>query len=198
MGHRGTLQHRRLLISTQQEPLRVLHFQPPLRLIRSSTNGGARGAATGVRIVGSGSRKWRKTRWPASPSSSASSWDTHLVAVQDLGDASVGDPQLAGDDAGTHPGGSHLDDLQADVAGQGAAVDEDAAQLIHTSLAGGGHVTWRGGREGEQVKKVLRDRGRVVVQGGRGGGGGQKLLLVLRPFHANSSLPFRITGGRGP
>ena len=55
----------------------------------------------------------------------------------------MGDPQLAGDDAGTHPGGSHLDDLQADVAGQGAAVDEDASQLIHTSLAGGGHVTWR-------------------------------------------------------
>lgn len=44
------------------------------------------------------------------------------------------DPQLTTDDTGTDAGGGHLNDLEADVVGQGSAIDEDAAQLIHSSL----------------------------------------------------------------
>lgn len=85
-----------------------------------------------------------KIRWPFFRSNyERRYWQraTHLVAVQDLGDASVGDPQLARDDAGTDSCSGHLHDLQADVAGQRSSVDEDASQLIDTSLASGRHVT---------------------------------------------------------
>jgi hypothetical protein len=57
-----------------------------------------------------------------------------LVAIEDLGDASVGDAQLPGNDAGTDAGGRQFDNLQSDVVGQWTSVDEDSAQLINTSL----------------------------------------------------------------
>ena len=44
------------------------------------------------------------------------------------------DAQQATDDAGTHAGSRHLDDLEADVVGQWTPVDEDASQLIHPPL----------------------------------------------------------------
>lgn len=50
-----------------------------------------------------------------------------LVAVEDLADAAVADAQLSADNAGADPRGRHLHDLQADVVGQRAAVDEHAA-----------------------------------------------------------------------
>lgn len=40
-----------------------------------------------------------------------------LVAVKDLGDAAVRDPQLAGDDTRTDPRGGHLDYLETNVIG---------------------------------------------------------------------------------
>ena len=58
----------------------------------------------------------------------------HLVSVEDLADAAVADAQLPGDDAGADAGGGHLDDLEADVVGQRAAVDEHAAELVHAAL----------------------------------------------------------------
>ena len=57
-----------------------------------------------------------------------------LVAVEDLGDAAVGDAQLARDDARPHARRRQLDDLQPDVVGQRAAVDEHAAQLVDAAL----------------------------------------------------------------
>ena len=54
--------------------------------------------------------------------------------VEDLADTAVADPELPADDAGPHPGGRHLDDLEADVVGQRPAVDEDSPQLIDPSL----------------------------------------------------------------
>ncbi len=57
-----------------------------------------------------------------------------LVAVEDLGDAAVGDAQLSRDDARTDSGCRQFDDLQADVVGQRPAVDKDTAQLINTAL----------------------------------------------------------------
>lgn len=66
--------------------------------------------------------------------------ETHLISVQDLGDTSMGHPKLTGDNAGTDSRGRHLDDLQADMVRKRSPVDEDASQLIYTSLTGG-HVT---------------------------------------------------------
>ncbi len=57
-----------------------------------------------------------------------------LVAIEDLGDASVRDAQLPGNDAGTDASGRQFDNLQSDVVGQWTSVDEDSAQLINTSL----------------------------------------------------------------
>ena len=57
-----------------------------------------------------------------------------LVPVQDLGDAPVRDPQRARDDARADSGGGHLDYLQTLVVGERAAVDENAAQLVHPTL----------------------------------------------------------------
>ena len=47
----------------------------------------------------------------------------------------MADPQLSGDDARPDAGRRHLDDLEADVVGQGATVDEHPAQLVHPALA---------------------------------------------------------------
>ena len=58
-----------------------------------------------------------------------------LVAVQDLAHAPVAHAELAADHAGPDPGGRHLDDLEADVVGQRPPVDENAAQLVDTTLA---------------------------------------------------------------
>ncbi len=57
-----------------------------------------------------------------------------LVAVEDLGHAAVGHAQLAGDDTRPDTGSGQFDDLEADVIGQRASVDEHAAQLIHSAL----------------------------------------------------------------
>lgn len=54
--------------------------------------------------------------------------------LQDFGDASVGDAQLARDDAGADALRRQLDDLEADVVGKRAAIDEDSAQLVHPTL----------------------------------------------------------------
>ena len=55
----------------------------------------------------------------------------------------MADSQLAGDDAWPDAGRRHLDDLEADVVGQGATVDEHPAELVHPALAclrGGGNM----------------------------------------------------------
>ena len=46
----------------------------------------------------------------------------------------MADPELPADDAGPHPGGRHLNDLQSDVIWEGAAVDKDSPQLINPAL----------------------------------------------------------------
>jgi hypothetical protein len=53
-----------------------------------------------------------------------------VVPGQDLGHATVGDAQLPGDVAGADAHLGQLDDPEADGVGQGAAVDEDAAELV--------------------------------------------------------------------
>ena len=53
---------------------------------------------------------------------------------EDLGDASVADPELPGDVAGAHAVVRQLDDPLADDVGQRPPVDEDAAQLVHTAV----------------------------------------------------------------
>ena len=58
-----------------------------------------------------------------------------LVAVQDLGHASVRHPQLSRNDARTHSGGGQFDDFQTNVIGQRTAIDEHATQLIDASLS---------------------------------------------------------------
>lgn len=60
--------------------------------------------------------------------------DTDLIAVEDLGDASVRDAQLTTDDTRTNAVGCHLHDLQSNVIGKRATIDEDATQLIDPSL----------------------------------------------------------------
>nr|CAI5837389.1 unnamed protein product [Callosobruchus analis] len=60
-----------------------------------------------------------------------------LVAIQDLGYASMGYPQLAGYYARSYTSRSHLDYLQSDVIGKRSAVNEDTAQLVHATL------TWK-------------------------------------------------------
>ena len=57
------------------------------------------------------------------------------LPVEDLRDASVADPQLPADHTGSHPGRSHLDDLESDVVGEGAPIDEHPAQLVDPTLA---------------------------------------------------------------
>ena len=44
------------------------------------------------------------------------------------------DPQLPADHTGSHPGRSHLDDLESDVVGEGAPIDEHPTQLVHAAL----------------------------------------------------------------
>ena len=57
-----------------------------------------------------------------------------LVAVEDLADTAVADTELPGDHTGPDAGSGHLDNLEPDVVGQGAAVDEEAAELVDTAL----------------------------------------------------------------
>ncbi len=64
-----------------------------------------------------------------------SNYAYHLVSVEYLWNASVADSQLSGDDAWPDAGRRHLDDLEADVVGQGAPVDEHPAELVHPALA---------------------------------------------------------------
>lgn len=72
-------------------------------------------------------------------------WQRHpyLVSIEDLGDAAVGDPQLARDDAGPDAGRRHLHDLQPDVVRQGPPVDEHPSQLVHTTLTYGKKAYYR-------------------------------------------------------
>ena len=53
---------------------------------------------------------------------------------EDLGDASVADPELPGDVAGAHAVVRQLDDPLADDVGQRPPVDEHAAQLVHAAV----------------------------------------------------------------
>ena len=57
------------------------------------------------------------------------------LPVEDFADTAVADPELPADDAGSHPGGRHLDDLEADVVGQRPPIDEHPAQLVDAPLA---------------------------------------------------------------
>ena len=56
-----------------------------------------------------------------------------ILPGEDLGDASVADPELPGDVAGAHAVVRQLDDPLADDVGQRPPVDEDAAQLVHAA-----------------------------------------------------------------
>jgi len=58
-----------------------------------------------------------------------------LVPLQYLADAAVRDAQRPADGARPHALGGHLDDPQSDLIRQRAPVDEDAAQLIQTTLS---------------------------------------------------------------
>jgi hypothetical protein len=60
---------------------------------------------------------------------------------EDLGDAAVGDEQLPGDVAGTHPHQRQLHDATPHAVRQGASVHKNPAQLVHTGLTCG--RTWR-------------------------------------------------------
>lgn len=77
-----------------------------------------------------------------------------LVAAENLGDAAVGDTQLAGDDTGPDAVVGHLDNLVAYVVWQGSPVDEDPTQLIDPALAKRSRH-WRG--KGEM--RIKRDPG---------------------------------------
>ena len=44
------------------------------------------------------------------------------------------DSQLTRDDTGSDAGRGHLDDLESDVVGQRAAIDEDPSKLIDATL----------------------------------------------------------------
>ena len=57
-----------------------------------------------------------------------------ILPGEDLGDASVADPELPGDVAGAHAVVRQLDDPLADDVGQRTPVDEDAAQLVHAAV----------------------------------------------------------------
>lgn len=57
-----------------------------------------------------------------------------LVSVEDLAHTSVRDPQFATDLTWPHAVAGQLDDLMTNGDWQRSAVDEDAPQLIHTSL----------------------------------------------------------------
>ena len=44
------------------------------------------------------------------------------------------DPELPWDDTWPDTGRGHLNDLESDVVGQGASIDENTAQLVDTAL----------------------------------------------------------------
>ena len=56
------------------------------------------------------------------------------LPIKNLANTAVANPELPADDAGPHPGGRHLDDLEADVVRERPAVDEDSPQLIDPPL----------------------------------------------------------------
>lgn len=60
---------------------------------------------------------------------------TYLVPVEDLGHAAVRHAELPRNDARPHAGRRHFHDLEPDVVGKRAAVDEHAAQLVHAALS---------------------------------------------------------------
>jgi len=60
---------------------------------------------------------------------------TYLVSVEYLGNTSMRDPQVPGDDTGSDPCSCHLDDLETDVVGKWSSIDKDSSQLVHSSLA---------------------------------------------------------------
>ena len=59
-----------------------------------------------------------------------------VVAGEDLGNAAVGDAELAGDVAGADAELGELDDADADVVGERPAVDEHPAQLVDLAILG--------------------------------------------------------------
>lgn len=58
-----------------------------------------------------------------------------LVAIQDLGHATVRHSQLPGYDAWPDPGCCKLHDLQPYVIWQWTSIDENTAELVHTPLS---------------------------------------------------------------
>jgi len=96
----------------------------------------------------------------------------------------MADPQLAADHTGPDPRRRHLYDLQPDVVGQGASIDEDPAQLVDPALAleGIAGEEWGHGRQG--CRRAARGGGGETLQGGeRGGervGGGAGALGLSR------------------
>ena len=58
-----------------------------------------------------------------------------VLPIKNLANTAVAHSELPADDAGPHPGGRHLDDLEADVVRERPAVDEDSPQLIDPPLS---------------------------------------------------------------
>ena len=71
----------------------------------------------------------------AAPNHAGPNGARFLESVQDLGHAAVRHLQLSAYVARPHSVGRHLDDLHPDVLGQGAPIDEEAAQLVDAPLA---------------------------------------------------------------
>ena len=95
---------------------------------------------------------------------------------EDLRDAAVRDPQLAADVAGPDAHLGHLDDPAAGVVGQGAAIDEVAAELVHLAvglLAGRGGGGCRGRSCSSRRRLLLARVVQVVVV---------VLVLMLKHF----------------
>ncbi len=82
----------------------------------------------------------------------------------------MADPQLAADDTGPHPRRRHLYDLQPDMVGQGASIDEDPTQLINSSLALEGIAGEERGHRRQGCRRSARGGGGETLQGGERGG----------------------------
>lgn len=65
-----------------------------------------------------------------------------LVPAQDFGHAAVGDPQLAGNDAGPDPVVGQLHDLVSDVVRKRPAINEDPSKLVDPALAQRSWYCW--------------------------------------------------------
>ena len=96
----------------------------------------------------------------------------------------MADPQLPADDTRPDPRRRHLYDLEPDVVGQGASIDEDPAQLVDPALALEGIAGEEWGHRRQGRRRAARGGGGETLQGGeRGGervGGGAGALGLSR------------------